>query len=375
MQLEYVKNLSPQSADMYIYDVIGDYGISAQNFVRELSWLKNEAKIPLVNVRINSGGGSVIAGLGIYAAIANMEGVNTYNDGIAASIAGVILMGGAKRFGAKHALTMIHDVSIEPEVMDRMAPEEKVKAKAAMDAMRGAIISLLTSNGKKGEDEISEMLKKETWMDSAEALEMGLIDQIYDPTPTKRMAKNELAAVLNTIIKPKNNMKNINLILNLDENAAEDVAVKSIEQLQADLDAEKQAKEAAEQNANDLQAKLDAMEAEKATATMEAVTTEATTEVENAIKEGKFSAEKKAELIATAVKDLAGFKNMVASITSTPPASINNQLNKAENKGKTKTDWTIRDWEKNDPLGLAKMQNETPEVYKQLYNDYYKPGC
>jgi len=37
-----------------------------------------------------------------------------------------------------------------------------------------------------------------------------------------------------------------------------------------------------------------------------------------------------------------------------------------------RSDWTIRDWEKKDAKGLEKIQNETPEIYKEMFNNYYK---
>ncbi len=33
--------------------------------------------------------------------------------------------------------------------------------------------------------------------------------------------------------------------------------------------------------------------------------------------------------------------------------------------------WNIRDWEKKDPNGLAKLKNETPELYNNMFNAFY----
>ena len=41
-------------------------------------------------------------------------------------------------------------------------------------------------------------------------------------------------------------------------------------------------------------------------------------------------------------------------------------------KSEVRSDWTIRDWEKKDAKGLAKIKNETPEVYNEMYNKHYK---
>jgi ATP-dependent Clp protease, protease subunit len=62
-----------------------------------------------VTVRINSGGGSVFGGMAIYNALKSYRGAKTvYVDGVAASIASVIMLAGDEIHIPKNAYVMIH---------------------------------------------------------------------------------------------------------------------------------------------------------------------------------------------------------------------------------------------------------------------------
>lgn len=371
MDLNYIKNLSNEVAEIHLYGEIGQQ-IQAQGFINELNYVINALQVKSVNVRINSPGGSVLDGLGIYAAITNAKvPVNTYNDGIAASISGLIFMGGKKRYMAKHAKLMIHDVA--PANPD---DEQGKSAKQAMAALRDSIAIVLSDNSGMSKDEIIATMSGERWIGATEALELKFIDSIVDYTPKREMAKNELMAYVNKIVKPnKISMEKVLNFLNLDATATEEKVVESIEKIKTDSANEKSA---LEQKIIDLQNELDALKREKEAAEAAKVeadlTASATAVVEEAINLGKFDAGKKVDLINTAKKDIEGFKNLVSSIAA-KPVSIANQIGKntPKNDGEDRSAWTIRDWEKKDVKGLQEIMNNDPERYKALYNSFYRP--
>src|SRR3954469_11662448 len=75
---------SATGADVYLYDDIGYWGVSAGDFVDAI---KGVGALP-INLHINSGGGDVWDGVAIYNAIRNHPGqVTVHVDGIAASAA------------------------------------------------------------------------------------------------------------------------------------------------------------------------------------------------------------------------------------------------------------------------------------------------
>lgn len=369
MELKYIQNLSKDSADIYLYDEIG-YGVNAQGFVNELNYLSNSLEIPVINVRINSPGGSVIDGMGIFAAIQNSKAeVNTYIDGIAASAAGFIAMAGKKRYMAAHALLMMHNVS--GGYSDD--PEEQVRINNAINAMETSIATILSNNSGLSLEDVKLKMNQETWINANDALELKFVDSVFNNTPKKRMAKNELYDLVNSIVKPNiNKMNKVLNYFNLDETATEEAVIEKIDAIktesQNEVDVLKAEKEALENELNVLKAEKTAKEeAEKDVL--------AVAEVENAINAGKFDAAKKEELVNTAKNDLEGFKNLVLSIKTAVAPDITNLMNKGKSgkQDDNRETWNILDWQKKDPNGLKNIMDNEPETYKRLYNEHYRP--
>lgn len=85
-------------------------GITDIDFVQELNRLSE--KYNTIHVRINSPGGEIYHGSAIVSAIRRCKAeVITYNDGLAASMAGAIWLAGHKRRMASNALLMLHSAS------------------------------------------------------------------------------------------------------------------------------------------------------------------------------------------------------------------------------------------------------------------------
>src|SRR4051812_21409466 len=105
----FVQNISPEgTATILLYDQIGGQGINGRDFANEIERLQSTAK--KINVRINSPGGSVLEGYAIVSAILNSSvPVDTYIDGLAASIAGVIAMAGQRVFIKDYGTLMLHN--------------------------------------------------------------------------------------------------------------------------------------------------------------------------------------------------------------------------------------------------------------------------
>ncbi|MBT0437829.1 Clp protease ClpP, partial [Morganella morganii subsp. morganii] len=95
-----------QSADIYIYDEIGGWGISAKQFSKELLALGDVSQI---NLHIHSPGGEVFDGIAIYNQLKGHDAkITVYIDGLAASMASVIAMVGDTVIMPENAMMMIH---------------------------------------------------------------------------------------------------------------------------------------------------------------------------------------------------------------------------------------------------------------------------
>lgn len=172
--------------DIYIYDnVEGDSynwwtgekieSETSANYVKQV--LESNQNVNEINVYINSYGGEVKEGLGIYNQLKRHPAqVKVYIDGFACSIASVIAMAGDKVIMGTNALMMIHHAS-----MGCFGNAEELR-KAANDVEvidQASCSSYLTKAGEKLDEEtLKQLLDNQTWLNANQCLEYGLIDEI-----------------------------------------------------------------------------------------------------------------------------------------------------------------------------------------------------
>lgn len=93
-------------ADIYIYDEIGFWGVTAKQFISDMNALGD---ITHINLHINSPGGDVFEGIAIFNALKNHgAAITVYVDGVAASMASLIAMAGDTVIMPENAFMMIH---------------------------------------------------------------------------------------------------------------------------------------------------------------------------------------------------------------------------------------------------------------------------
>jgi len=191
MDLQFVKNQSTNSADIFLFDTIGGNGIKGQTFVNELQFL-DTLGLDVINVRINSGGGSVIEGFSIFSAIRAMKTpVNTITEGIAASIAGIIAMAGRKRLISDFGRLMIHD----PAFSNGKADD---KTQKVLDSIKASLITILTNNSLLDAGEIFNVMTEETWYTAEEAVAFGFMDEMFSTQRAiDKVAALETSDILN----------------------------------------------------------------------------------------------------------------------------------------------------------------------------------
>ncbi len=151
----------------------------ANTFVSELLYLAQKEKP--VDIYINSPGGSVNAGLVIYDVIqacASKVEINIFCMGIAASMAAIILAGGAKghRFILPHSKVMIH----EPLISGGMGGSATTIKKTADSILETKAITneILAKHTGKTVEEIDEATAFDNYMNATEAIEFGICDEI-----------------------------------------------------------------------------------------------------------------------------------------------------------------------------------------------------
>lgn len=161
------------NAELYIYDEIGLWGITAASLVQELQNLEAVH----IDLRINSEGGDVWDGIAIYNALCtHPASVTTYVDGLAASSASFIAQAGGKVLIARNGTMMIHDASgvcignaqdmvDMAELLDRTSDNI-----ADIYAQRCSTVGVWR-----------RAMKNVSWYVGQEAVDAGLADEIYEP--------------------------------------------------------------------------------------------------------------------------------------------------------------------------------------------------
>lgn len=159
------------TAEIMIYDVIGWPWIDAATFVRELNGI--DAKNIVVG--INSPGGDVFDGIAIYNALkAHPANVTTRNDGLAASMASIIMLAGDSVEMAKNAFYMIHN----PWTIALGDANELRKTADFLGKIEGVLAETYTDKTGDTVSHINKMMSDETWMTASEAKDQGFIDSI-----------------------------------------------------------------------------------------------------------------------------------------------------------------------------------------------------
>lgn len=168
-------------ADIMIYGVIGESwfeeSVTARQLVTDIRDL--EKRHSIINIHINSPGGSVFDGLAIFNALQQSKAeVHTWNDGLAASMAAVILMAGSKVHAAKNSLTMLHSPSTGVFGNAR----DIRQSLNALDKVQNSLIECMLAKSKKTRDEIQSDYfdYSDHWLSAEEAMEEGFVDEIAE---------------------------------------------------------------------------------------------------------------------------------------------------------------------------------------------------
>lgn len=132
-----------------------------------------------IQLYVNSPGGSVYAGLGIYDTMQYVSpDIATICTGLAASMSAVLLSGGeaGKRSALPHARIMIHQPM---SGMQGQASDMEISLKQTLSVKKDLYEILSKHSGQKYE-RIEKDSDRDFWMQASEAKKYGLIDEVLD---------------------------------------------------------------------------------------------------------------------------------------------------------------------------------------------------
>ena len=154
---------------------VDDY--TANVIQAQLLYLDSADQCKDISIYINSPGGSVYAGYGIYDTMQFITSdVTTICTGVAASMAAVLLVSGTpkKRFALTHSRVMIHQPlgGVQGQASDiEITAREIARVKQELN-------TIISTHTGKPIEEVARDSDRDFWMSAAEAKEYGMIDDI-----------------------------------------------------------------------------------------------------------------------------------------------------------------------------------------------------
>lgn len=153
--------------------------LSANIVIAQLIYLESKDADKDICLYINSPGGSVTAGMGIYDTMNYIKcDVSTVCVGMAASMGAFLLSSGAKgkRFALRNSEVMIHQPLGGAQ---GQASDIEIVAKHIMRT-KEKMIKILAENCNQPIEKVEHDVDRDNYMSAEEALKYGLIDAIYD---------------------------------------------------------------------------------------------------------------------------------------------------------------------------------------------------
>lgn len=173
----------------------GEPEMEFYGYISEYSWFEDDitpkkfrddlyaaGKGGPITIRINSGGGDVIAASMIRAFLLDYPGhVTTRVDGLAASAAVAVAMSGKTVKIQDTAYMMIHDPAYAV-FFAMLNIETLTQWLEALKTFKAGILDAYAAKTTLSREKISKMMTAETWMSASEAVEWGFADQVIGGT-------------------------------------------------------------------------------------------------------------------------------------------------------------------------------------------------
>jgi len=167
---------------IFLGEGINDY--VANIVTAQLLFLESVDRTRDIQMYINSPGGSVYAGLGVYDTMQFIgPDVSTICTGVAASMGAILLCAGVKgkRTALKHSRIMLHQPSgaIGGQATDIGITAREIKT------LKHELYEIISHHTGKDIDTVAKDCDRDFWMKAIEAKEYGLVDEVLLTNPRK----------------------------------------------------------------------------------------------------------------------------------------------------------------------------------------------
>lgn len=170
---------------------------SSYGLAQQLQYIPEDHQ---VIVHINSNGGELKEGLGIYNILKERDNVTTICEGFAASAASVIFCAGQTRIMQPASLLFIHQAWISTtgnsDELNKVAEDLRIITNAAKAAYKESGITI-------DDDELDQLLKNETWITPENAVEMGFATEISSDEEEDGVRNDAMNSIIAAVTEPK----------------------------------------------------------------------------------------------------------------------------------------------------------------------------
>lgn len=168
---------------IYFYSQVGEKEVLELNKIvkrldKEMQVLGITLNIPPppIELHLHSEGGSLFAGIAAYDCIRSCKTpIHTYVDGCAASAATLLFLAGKKKYLYKNSFMLVHQLSATvlggkyEEFKDELKNQEK---------LMHTVKNIYLETSKMSDEELTELMKHDLWMDSETTIKNGFADEI-----------------------------------------------------------------------------------------------------------------------------------------------------------------------------------------------------
>jgi ATP-dependent Clp protease, protease subunit len=285
---------------IYLYGQVG-WDITPQAFLEQMENVKEGEAIEVV---ISSAGGSVFDGLAVADLVRDAK-ADVLIAGIAASMGSVIAVAGKKVRMTRDSVMMIHN----PWTGAIGDEKEMKKVQENLAFVKQTILGAYAAKTGLSEDELTEMMDKETWLNAETAIAKGFADEVVEPGKDEKA--NLMIEYLASIGKVQDKqpapkagtnqeeieMSELKKILGLSESATDTEVQEAVKNLKTNVVA---------------------AEAEKAQILAAQMEAEAVAVVDGAISAGKLLPAVRDAFLALARTDLEKAKAQIATMKAMP---------------------------------------------------------
>lgn len=148
--------------------------------IAQLLFLEADNPEKDIQVYINSPGGSVTAGLGIYDMMQFVKcDVATICTGLAASMGSLLLCAGTKgkRHILPHSRVMLHQPHIMGNGISGQASDIEIHARELLETKK-KLTQIYANHTGKSHKELSDLLERDFFMDAEKAKDFGIVDNV-----------------------------------------------------------------------------------------------------------------------------------------------------------------------------------------------------